>query len=284
MECFVALLIFGIIVALASGLGMGLSPRGSGRAYQALTRRFGGSYQRSRLFRQPRARFRYGPTWVTIAPGPNRGQTQTTQAQLQWPDGRTDARVDTKATFNGAPRSGVTPDILVGDHEFDRRYHVAGGQEEDVKQLLSDGVRWQIGKLCQFFDCPFLSISIRNGRMIIEKPAQFRRDEDLEQFTQLCLELFDQAMLTRSEGIEFTGNIDEAQPIEDPICQICGEEIFNDMVFCCRCQTPHHLDCWQYAGSCSIYGCRETRFAVPAVAQPLNMPDANDNNSPAEDA
>jgi hypothetical protein len=85
----------------------------------------------------------------------------------------------------------------------------------------------------------------------------------------LCLELFDQAMLTRSEGIEFVGSSHEAQLIEDPICQVCGEVVAADMVFCRRCRTPHHLDCWQYNGSCSIYGCRETRYAVPTVARPV---------------
>ena len=30
-------------------------------------------------------------------------------------------------------------------------------------------------------------------------------------------------------------------------------------VFSTACGTPHHLDCWQYAGECSTYGCQERR-------------------------
>lgn len=283
MECFVALLFFGFIALLVSGAGLGLGPQSSARAYQALTRRFGGNYRGGQFFRRPAVRFRYGPTWVTISPGPRRGQSRTTQAHLLWPDVSTDLQVNTKATYNRTVLGRAVRDVSVGDEDFDRRYHVVGQPEEAVVKILSDGVRWQIDKLCQFFDTPFINISISNGRLTIEKPVLFRRSEDLEQFTQLCLELFDQAMLTRSEGIEFTSGSDEAQVICDPVCQVCGEEIVSDMVFCRRCRTPHHLDCWQYTGSCSTYGCRETRYAIPAVARPVSTPD-EDESEGAEEA
>jgi photosystem II stability/assembly factor-like uncharacterized protein len=39
-------------------------------------------------------------------------------------------------------------------------------------------------------------------------------------------------------------------------CQVCGEEIGPDeVVYCQNCSTPHHLDCWNYVGWCSTYGC-----------------------------
>ena len=46
------------------------------------------------------------------------------------------------------------------------------------------------------------------------------------------------------------------------ICQICGDDITSDVVFCRSCKTPHHEDCWQYYGACSTYGCGQTRFLV----------------------
>ena len=39
------------------------------------------------------------------------------------------------------------------------------------------------------------------------------------------------------------------------VCQVCGEAIRGDHVACMKCDTPHHLDCWQYTGQCSTYGC-----------------------------
>lgn len=38
-------------------------------------------------------------------------------------------------------------------------------------------------------------------------------------------------------------------------CQVCGEGIETDVVFCVRCHTPHHRDCWKYMGQCSTFGC-----------------------------
>ncbi len=39
-------------------------------------------------------------------------------------------------------------------------------------------------------------------------------------------------------------------------CQICGECIADKFVTCEKCQTPHHPDCWEYNGGCSIFGCQ----------------------------
>ena len=41
-----------------------------------------------------------------------------------------------------------------------------------------------------------------------------------------------------------------------PICKVCGEPISGGVVVvCAACHTPHHRDCWDYVGACSIYGC-----------------------------
>ena len=43
------------------------------------------------------------------------------------------------------------------------------------------------------------------------------------------------------------------------ICQICGTELEEPIVWCCRCSTPHHSDCWNYYGECSTYGCQSKK-------------------------
>ena len=72
-------------------------------------------------------------------------------------------------------------------------------------------------------------------------------------------------------GIEFEDD-SQAQPVGSPTCQVCGEEITEDMVVCRRCKTPHHRDCWHYFGRCSTYGCGEERFYLPTIA-PAWRPD-----------
>lgn len=46
------------------------------------------------------------------------------------------------------------------------------------------------------------------------------------------------------------------------ICKICGSRISDEVACCARCFTPHHFDCWSFAGQCSIFacGCKEHRY------------------------
>jgi hypothetical protein len=43
-------------------------------------------------------------------------------------------------------------------------------------------------------------------------------------------------------------------------CQVCLEKMESRVVYCAKCRTPHHEECWSYMGQCSTYGCREIRF------------------------
>lgn len=43
-------------------------------------------------------------------------------------------------------------------------------------------------------------------------------------------------------------------------CQVCLEKMDRRVVYCAKCRTPHHEECWSYMGMCSTYGCREIRF------------------------
>ena len=43
-------------------------------------------------------------------------------------------------------------------------------------------------------------------------------------------------------------------------CQVCGEKMESRVVFCGKCRTPHHEECWSYVGQCSTFACREIRF------------------------
>ena len=277
MECFVVFLMFAALAIFVSGLGVRFGPHSQARMFESLTRRFGGVYQSGGVLRRCHVRFRYGATWVTVSPGAKRGGQRAVGALLQWPDARLDLRIET--------RNELGPDhshISTGDDDFDARFRVSGRPVDDIVRLLSDGVRWQIHNVSVAGHTAPLFISLRSGRLVIEKMLPLKRPEELHEFTQQCLELYDQAMLTRSEGIEFVGNADEAVPLEDPLCKICGEPILTDMVFCARCFTPHHLDCWQYNGLCSTYGCRETRYRVPLVAESATEP-PEDSDRTTED-
>ena len=47
--------------------------------------------------------------------------------------------------------------------------------------------------------------------------------------------------------------------IECATCGVCHEQ-FSDyaaVAFCAQCQSPHHVDCWEYFEKCSVFGCSE---------------------------
>jgi hypothetical protein len=42
-------------------------------------------------------------------------------------------------------------------------------------------------------------------------------------------------------------------------CGVCGSGMSSRIVLCPRCGTPHHEECWTYAGGCSTYACGASR-------------------------
>ena len=86
----------------------------------------------------------------------------------------------------------------------------------------------------------------------------FGSGQDLLDFTQCALELFDQMMLHKAEGVEFLHQ-NQAAVIEDFRCPICSDDVMHEMVVCRRCKTPHCAECWEYNGKCATFACMEER-------------------------
>jgi hypothetical protein len=67
-----------------------------------------------------------------------------------------------------------------------------------------------------------------------------------------------------SQGISIVqagpADVEDAGP---PICKVCGEPIQTPSVLCASCRTPHHRDCWEFIGACSIFGC-SGKQSIPA--------------------
>lgn len=233
------------------------------RGYQAVAQRFGGTCLPAGWFGRPSVRLRYGATHALLNTY-KMGATQYTQIVINWPDPKFRCEIYPSPQVPSARADDVSTTSM---QEFLRRNVVNGPDPEANRGFLSDGVRWQIERLRQFHTADEVYVSVYRGRLLVRKRAQLRRFPELEEFTQLALELYDQAMLTRSTGIEFVQG-DVAHVIKDAVCRVCGDEIVTDMVFCRRCKTPHHLECWQYYGACAVYGCQETRWIAPRTAGP----------------
>jgi hypothetical protein len=53
-------------------------------------------------------------------------------------------------------------------------------------------------------------------------------------------------------------------------CPICGQALWGDPVYCQRCNTPHHVDCWRFAGQCAIYACG-SQLAANSITESLQV-------------
>jgi hypothetical protein len=275
MECllvFFALLAFATFAIRAAAGGESGSARR--RSYQQVAKQFSGRFIPGGFFGQPTVRFRYGETFAALtetAPqGPLPGRC--TQLLINWSDTRFRAEIACHRNVKQLTAFSSLHVIESGDPEFDRRLVIHGTDHEQVVRFLSDGVRWQIIRLLELQGDEDLYIYIGQGHICIQMLGPIRSFAALKIFIERSLELYDQAMITQAVGIEFVEN-GEVAALEHVICKVCGEEIVgHEMVYCQRCKTPHHGDCWQYTGACSVYGCLEKGYRRPKAAVANNPP------------
>lgn len=57
-------------------------------------------------------------------------------------------------------------------------------------------------------------------------------------------------------------------PVIQGACPVCGQQM-QAIRTCDACETPHHIDCWNYNSGCAIYGCRGYAvISAPALSTP----------------
>ncbi len=272
MECLAVFLLIvilvGVTMTMASQTHLG-AERWS-RAFQMLARRHGGRYVSGGWLGRPSVRFRYGgaSVLVDLFQG-GRPRRMYLQVSFSFPDkGLRCEAFPRRFTSRETPFRDMH-DVQVGAASFDAEYLVRCASRDQARRFFSDGVQLQMNRIRYLLGNDNVYVSASGGRLLVKK--ELPRHGALDQIDDLvgwALELYDQAMLTRSAAIEFIDH-QTLQGIDRCVCMVCGDELSDDVVLCRRCKTPHHRDCWLYYGACSTYGCREPEFIVPRVARPL---------------
>jgi len=241
-------------------------------ACRLLAQRFHGECSGTGWFDTPQVRFPYGAVQVTVetlVPSPHSlGRGAAVRVHLPWSGGAWRAEIryppwPSRAT----PLDGLQTLSPPAD-AWTIPCSVRGTDPRAVAELVTKVVQSHVEQLRT---CPKVSplcIQLDGGAMTITKVLPIQPGPQLIRFVETALELYDQALLTRTRGITFV-EPRSAQVLEQVVCRICGEEIREGLVFCRRCKTPHHRECWQYAGRCSVFGCGETEFQTPQVAPRL---------------
>jgi Prokaryotic RING finger family 1 len=244
---------------------------GSGRWNEALAhvaRRFHGVLQRGGWLGAPSVWIRHGEAQGRLSVNSLRGggSERCVQMSMQQRDLRGRCEI-----FSPAARPALWPALRgMAPLEFDwegsgRPWHVFASEGDEVRHLLSDGVRLAIEMLGRQPLSQELAISLSPGWMVVRQIWHTPRGLDLEAFVERVSALSDQLNLAAAVGIQFVAG-ETPQLLETARCGVCGDHLTDEIVVCRRCNTPHHRDCWQYNTGCATYGCGGRECQVPGVA------------------
>jgi Prokaryotic RING finger family 1 len=236
------------------------------RAYRQLASRFHGRYESRGISDPPTVSFAHKGTMVRV------GLAPTVPGQPSNPRTRVVARFRRGIPFRLelAPSCRPAPPqppkgtrlVRTGDVEFDRWTVVQANDVEMARDFLGPGVRRAIDSLQRLVHPGGILVSINPERLLVQI------DRNLGQSTEALTIAVSEALVIH-DGLQagVTGRmgagieiVSRGAPDEDdagpPVCKVCGEPIDGDpAVYCSSCNTPHHRDCWEFVGSCSIYGC-----------------------------
>jgi hypothetical protein len=138
-----------------------------------------------------------------------------------------------------------------------------------AQTFLNGPVRWSVGNLTRLGPPGGMLVSVNPQRLLVQVDRNLGQSgEALAAAVQDALVIHDGLCHAVTERLREGIDIVAAGPADGadagpPICKVCGEAIEAPTVLCGTCKTPHHRDCWEFVGACSIYGCNGKR-SVPA--------------------
>lgn len=243
---------------------------------------------RPEVHRSPAPQFGYGQQMTRLQHGPieayvshlSIGRSGSRyeyyyEFRLPWPT--PEFRLELFPTSGRSPQR-VFPGLetVIGDIDEDGlHFEVLANDARTAHQFLSPVVQNQINYLYRFGSSD-LHLTIAGGCFLVRKRDPSGTMSSLSALSDWVFKLYDAATAATEPGLELI-ELTEQWSFETAICGICGEEVDRDAVQCLSCQTPHHRECWEYFGACSIYACGETQYVVsgqPAreLLQPKSIP------------
>ena len=268
---FVVLILYALIRSGVRMLGWITGNRF--RAYRSLASRYHGRYENRGMSEPPTVSFHHQGSTVRVGLAPQ------FPGQPTFPRTRVVARFARGLPFRlelspigrpapAQPPKGTRP-VRVGDAEFDRMFLVQANDPEMARDFLTAPVRWAVANLLKLGPPGGMLVSINPERMLVQVDRNLGTSVDsLAIGVREALMIHDglqSGVASRlGEGVAIVAS-GPASP-EDagpPTCKVCGDPILgpgltsaSPRVFCSTCRTPHHRDCWDFIGACSVFGCK----------------------------
>jgi hypothetical protein len=237
------------------------------RAYRNLAAQYRGRYESRGLSDPPTVSFLHNGSTVRVGLAPTiagqPGQIPRTRVVARFGKGlplRLELAPMCRPSPPQPPRG--TRGVRLRDRAFDRTYIVQANDEEMARDFLDPDVRGAVENLQRMVHPGGMLVSINPERLLVQVDRNLgQNSEGLAQAVREALIIHDGLLdgVTRrmNQGISI---VEETEAWEEdagpPICKVCGEPITaGTVIVCAACNTPHHRDCWEYVGACSIYGC-----------------------------
>jgi hypothetical protein len=139
-------------------------------------------------------------------------------------------------------------DVEVGNGDFDRAFLVQAENPEGARRFLLPTLRQALLELNAI---ERISVDLGPSELLIRTRERFLRDPDrLSRFAAQSL-----AVARVVLGSQAPVRIMEVDVNRGADCPGCGAPVGDDGGQCVRCRTPHHKDCWEYFGGCSVFAC-----------------------------
>ncbi len=249
------------------------------RAYRQVAQRYRGRYENRGLSEPPTVSFSYNGSMVRIGMAPQiPGQPMPprTRVVIRFGQGLP-FRLELAPIARPAPPQppkGTRP-VRCGDPEFDRSFIVQANDPDMARLFLGAEVRRAIDMLLRLAPAGGMLISISPERLLVQIDRNLAvQAEALETTVREALIVHDGLVAgvtaKLAEGVEV---IESGPAVEadsgPPLCKVCGGLIeAGPRMLCGKCKVPHHQDCWEFIGGCSIFGCNGKEGLLRHVGQP----------------
>ncbi len=150
-----------------------------------------------------------------------------------------------------------TPGFLAQVAEDDPDAFRVRGSRKLYEELFKNPA---LAAMLRWWTVPF-ELRVRPEEFTLQLRAQPLYDEELWRWLKGAFALL-QAL--PGVGVEDLSVLARPTPaaLSESLCQVCGSTMGQPpVVYCRRCRTPHHEECWVYAGRCSTFACQEREFA-----------------------
>lgn len=170
----------------------------------------------------------------------------------------------------GAPATmfgrGQVEAAKVADPGFTRLYTMITNNQTFVDRVVTAEIRRAISSMPLALNSgsPRISISLAANQLLFECPSVILEQADLVTFVRHADGVARAVFAALGCPVDAQGGFQIVEvkrfaPAEGN-CRVCGEALGPTPVFCSRCKTAHHRECWEYFGSCSIFACNTRTY------------------------